>query len=715
MVHPLQERQAKVVLVEPVAARRIMLKKGLKEFGINNLHVVKNVAEMVTYLEVEPFPPDWIIASLDSTKESNGFSLLSLSISQEFLQKTLVSFLVTESEVVHMPMAFELGLYSFHVKDLDVTSLLKSFEELFETAEAFGWNDTLTSAHYLRDSLVTTGKFDDLIKFEMNLMSVFPNQNWLVINLAQALLFANKPRPALMALDRARGLSPEAQQAANEIKDKIAMHMEAQAAEENTAARLGLNQVVVVDSDEAMNQLMAESIRELGVKEIHPFLDGESAWKHLSDPSNKIPDLIIIEWRLPKLGGSALLQRIVNSKAGQAPILLFSSLVKTSEDKMLLKEMGILEIIEKPSSKRQIKATIDAILSEDRRPKSTNTKVRKIRQFLRANKVSQALDVFHDLQKMSDCPKSLEKGLEAEISYHQDDYEKASQLGIESLQMGGEDLNVLNVLGRTYMKLRYFDQAMAFFDRAKKISPNNIERLCDLAEVQAEVGNHDAAEQQISSASKLDGTSGKVGEAKAKVAISRGDPDTARTVMAKMESIGNIVAYMNNRAISLASQEHFKDSIDLYQKALKAFPPKFEKYKAIVSYNLALAQIKMGSTEMALKTLTSIASNKSNPIKEKTFSLVQRTRIAVDSGQQVVLQTGSGERGTISDDMIDNKKLATIQDDLMSMENPLVPQAFGVEKGDMRCYGIFKSEDGAGDDVMRMLKTIPKFSRRLSI
>src|SRR5690606_3634718 len=152
------------------------------------------------------------------------------------------------------------------------------------------------------------------------------------------------------------------------------------------------------------------------------------------------------------------------------------------------------------------------------------------------------------------APTPLKKALGAEIAYHQNDFEEASRLGIEALQTGGEDLYVLNVLGRTYMRLRYFDQAMAFFDRARRLSPNNIERLCELAEVQAETGNHQAADQHLNAAAGIDGTNVKVDTVKAKVSIARGDAASAKTLMSKMDSIAEIVAFMNNRAISLVNQ-----------------------------------------------------------------------------------------------------------------------------------------------------------------
>jgi DNA-binding response OmpR family regulator len=713
MFHPLEGKAAVVMIVEPVTGRRIMLKKGLKQLGFVDAVVLSSVSDAVKYLDSDEKKPDWIITTLQSDQKTNGFTLLSLTTHIESLQKTLISLLVSEEEQKYLPNAFEMGLYSWHEKELSTDELMKGFEDLFETAEAFAWNDCLTSAHYLRNALVENRLFSDMVALELAMMSVFPEQAWLVINLAQALLFDNKPRAAILALNRAKGFTDAAQDAANSMMNKIAKHMETLAAMENTAERLSLTNCMVVDPDKASNNLVSESYNEMGIPEAYCFADGADAWGYLETPEAVMPDVIIMEWRLPGLSGSAFLQRIMNSKYSGVPVIIFTSLLKDTNDKILVKEMGVLEVLDKPCTKTNLKAKIDSVLTEDRRPKEAITLVKRVRSYLREGKLLEGKELFNQINENKNFPNTTKRALAAEVAFHHGQYETASIIGIEALQMGGEDLHVLNLLGKTYMKLRFFEQSLAFFDRAKKMSPNNIQRLCQLAEVKTEMGDHSDAEESISSAAKIDGGSADVKQAKAVVALNKGELKEANEFMADLDSVWGVVAFMNNRAISLVNENDFDGSIDLYKKAIMSFPKKFQNYQAILHYNLALAQIKAGVEKKAFNTLKRISKLKVNPIASKTKSLHVRVKRAVESGKKIELQTSTKSpdgTATVTDDVLEGHSFDKIQEEIVTMEDPAVPMVYGLERGELRCHMIFKSIDGFSDEVVGMLKFVPKLS-----
>src|SRR5690606_4327516 len=71
---------------------------------------------------------------------------------------------------------------------------------------------------------------------------------------------------------------------------------------------LGLKSVVVVDSDETVTRELGHIFSDIGVDDVHVFHDGEAALKHFENGEE--PDLIIHEWRIPKISGPYFIQKI---------------------------------------------------------------------------------------------------------------------------------------------------------------------------------------------------------------------------------------------------------------------------------------------------------------------------------------------------------------------------------------------------------------------
>src|SRR5690606_28842822 len=119
------------------------------------------------------------------------------------------------------------------------------------------------------------------------------------------------------------------------------------------------------DSDATVRHLLHETLLTMGAGKIISFQDGQEAWEWLD--SNDEPSLIIQEWRLPKISGNVLVQRARNKGLSRVPIVIYSSLVKAT-DALLLREMGVTEVIEKPLSKKLLTATLNSCLEREHYP-----------------------------------------------------------------------------------------------------------------------------------------------------------------------------------------------------------------------------------------------------------------------------------------------------------------------------------------------------------
>ena len=136
---------------------------------------------------------------------------------------------------------------------------------------------------------------------------------------------------------------------------------------------LGLNHVVLIDSDETNRTSIAGWLSELGIPETHGFTDGAEAWKHIEKQSSICA--IITEWRIPSLTGPLIIQRI-RDKFPSVPIILESSLLQ-NQDAPLVYEMGVAALIEKPFDKKQFLQQLISSIQQDRLPSDMETLERK--------------------------------------------------------------------------------------------------------------------------------------------------------------------------------------------------------------------------------------------------------------------------------------------------------------------------------------------------
>ena len=98
-----------------------------------------------------------------------------------------------------------------------------------------------------------------------------------------------------------------------------------------------LNNCVVVDSDEDTTKAIKEILQKhFFAKNVKVFRSGAEAWEHLDGESHT--DLLVMEWKLKDLSGSALIQRVRSKNGGYIPVVVASSLV-TAEDTPIFNEM----------------------------------------------------------------------------------------------------------------------------------------------------------------------------------------------------------------------------------------------------------------------------------------------------------------------------------------------------------------------------------------
>jgi DNA-binding response OmpR family regulator len=116
-----------------------------------------------------------------------------------------------------------------------------------------------------------------------------------------------------------------------------------------------MTKILVVDDDLALSDVLAFAIRRAGF-EVTSAHDGLSALEQFSKES---PDLIVLDWGLPRMDGLEVCTRVRSES--EVPIIMLT--VRDTDDNVIAAlEAGADEYIIKPFSPRQLIARIRALL-----------------------------------------------------------------------------------------------------------------------------------------------------------------------------------------------------------------------------------------------------------------------------------------------------------------------------------------------------------------
>ena len=713
------DRSAKVMVVAQSGAVRQLFSSTLKKSKYDGIRTVASVKDAVGVLEVEPI--DWVLTTLFKDSEYNALALLDLISSRLALKDTRVTLILEEEESDILPSAYELGLLHHIVKPFNKESLITLFENFHKNFEDSAWNHAKLAAANLRGYLQAEKKHSSLLNLEKGMLGIFPGELEYLLNMARPQVALGMKDKAKASLSQAKLIAFGQESKVNEVAREVLGEQEANTLDEDfksgsTINSIGIKTCVVIDSDDAARKLCTDALKNLGVDQVLEFDNGESAWQWLS--VNRNFDLILQEWRIPKLTGPLLVQRI-RHKFPVCPIITISSLLG-EEDIPLVQEMGVASIVKKPLNKDDLTKRIVYVVQQDRLPTKAQFLEDKIRRLLEAKKYKEALALRHKFNKNKDIPDAKKKLVEAEFAYSESKFEKARDLAMEVLRTQSDSINILNFIGKCLMQLNDFVAALKCFKKAQSMSPKNVQRLCSIAEASQELGDAQSAGEAIEQAQSLDRGHQAIEQTQITMDISSGNTEKAKAVLENLESLSNVVSYLNNKAIACARSGLFDESIGLYKKTLESIPHKKMEYKAIVSYNLALALTRMDKFDDAINELNMVTALGKSQVYLKAKSLQTKIAKAQKLGSKLQLNESSEAKniGTIQNEIDKTKALKQAGKKSDNEQTKASPQhteiiaAMDSDPGDLCCYRVFVNPEKTSSTVEGMLNQKIRFTPR---
>jgi len=111
-------------------------------------------------------------------------------------------------------------------------------------------------------------------------------------------------------------------------------------------------EVVVVDDEALIAEYVARVIEELGNADVHVYSDPEAA---IRDWSDRLPDLVITDFQMPKLNGIELIQRLRSDPgAPQIPIIMVTA-DGQRETRHAALSAGASEFLRKPIDRDEVR------------------------------------------------------------------------------------------------------------------------------------------------------------------------------------------------------------------------------------------------------------------------------------------------------------------------------------------------------------------------
>lgn len=708
-----QDKSAKVLVVEGSGATRTLISEVFRKEGFTDITGVPSIKDAIGVMEAESV--GWIISSLFTDQPENILHILKVATEVGELKTLRISLMVDDDDMKYLPLAYKLGAISHHSKPFTKESLTEEMDLLLKRYEEAGYRSALVSGHYLRKSLEELKLDEDLLQFERSLMEIYPSEKSLLFNLIPPMSRLDKKDSAINILRQIKLLDPSKEEMVKEYATKYleGADLEIAQGEGEVFNFLGLESVIVVDPDEGIQNNLKSLLGEIGIKEehIHCFGDGEEACEYVK--ANPNPDLVLMEWRVPKVAGPLLIQRLRTDGASVTPIIVISSLLE-KDDLPLVREIGVAIVVRKPFQKDEILQKLIWTIQQDRMPTEQGTMERKIREHIRNKKFDDATAIKAKFMSDTSIAQGPKEAIEAEFSFIQKRYEDARDHGIEAIKLNGDSLFMLNLLGKALMLLRDFEVALKCFKKAQSMSPMNIERLCQIAEVQSEMGDGEEANKTLEQAKDLDADNTTIIEAESKVAINLGDTEKAKQLMGKLDAIENIVSFMNNSAVAMARCEMVDQGIQQYRKTLKSIPDDREDTKAIVMFNLALAHARVDELDEAKLHLGRAVQIESR-VKKRAENLLKRIEKALTKGTDFTLNLDKNGKNAASPQeaasQVDGPQNEAEELPAVNLE---ILAAVGSVPGDLGSFLIFKPQK-LDAEILKSLEGQPRFKKRASI
>lgn len=624
----LLDKAAGIIIVEPTMSIAGTIRRVFLETGYSNVYIAHSVLDAINTLSNNPI--HWMIVAPLAEEKLNQSHCLRLPLEVAAYSHIMVSVLVNPDQVAQTLDYYAFGALSVHSRQLTFNTFQDELSDLIVRLKAHP-SVELAIAEDVRRKLRSGPNCALLENFEEALIQKVEDSPTQKIRLIEARFLCQSNLEAMMEIRKLSVEHPETQAQLKQITQKALGTTDIQ----TFRGPLNISRVLILDPDTSQQQYMKLILAELGAETILCFdnLDAACAALHAEMPF----DVIITEWKLNEVKGHAFIQHVRHHGHEKQPVFVHSSLVKP-EDLPLIEEIGGVFIIQKPTSRKTLKQTLTETIERWNSPQEGEDHGDKILNVLNAGKLGEAQVLNESLQKNPKVDRKLKDFVRASIAFHEGHFQEAKDLILKNAKTSVPNHKEISLLGKTLLRLGDPAAALKFLEQANQMVPGNIDRLCQLADANADVGQPEKALAMAGEARKIGGDIELVQSTFTKHAVAAGKGEVAMEYLESEDTARDMIAYMNNLAIAHANAQKWEESEKSYVEALKALNGRHPHLVGLVTYNLGLSLARQNRLADAIVRLKEAEALAEPSIKRKAQDLRERSEKAKASGQSLVLK-----------------------------------------------------------------------------
>ena len=650
-------REATIAVISPYSHIRIPILKSLKHHGFNKITVYKSIDE---FRRNEKHNARWIITHLFPDAPLNSLSYMKSYYDLSEHHTARFSLILNREEEQAIPEAFDLGCLSWYSQetieetkefDTPLEDTLDRIKGILEHKQ----NEAYLAASYLRAYLIEEKIWPELIQLEKSLCKLFPRDGLNFIRLADAYFVSGDYKQGRVTYDQIQQMHAVALE--SELESLRKRYPKALLSSDKYASKYNIDQVIVIESDQAELATLRQGLEKLGISSPKEFDSYKSAWDYLK--SNQEPDLLICEWTKRKIDieGGQFLQRLRSHGFINVPVVILASHLAPN-DSQLINDMHCIQIISKPLREHDLLMSLAYAIQQFRAPTERKTAEYKIEQALKSNNLAYASFLRNRFIKDKNVAAPRKYYVEALFQFHNNHLEKARNLLIKGIKLNADASHAKDIkpnidktilLAKCLFRLGDKQLAIQMMERARERSPYNIGILVDLVQMNYEAGNIDQASQTMEKAEAIDAGNSQVIDASAMMALYTGEIQKAQKLLKTTENLTDIISSMNNEAVSLIKRGDFDKGIELYKSAIKSLAEDHVDIRGVVYYNLALAYLRKDMSEPGILYLKNASGCDGSRVQRKAESLLQRCQRAIEQKRQVSLLVSKQDDSISSD------------------------------------------------------------------
>lgn len=626
----LSDKSIRIITVHPSNTIRQLINQDLRARGFSDVLGVADLSEVVTLLEAESI--HWLITSPFIDAKINIFQLMKLASDDIAYVDLRVSLILDEKmDELYLSKAFDLGLLSYHDRMQTKADIEIEMKVLFDRNENCGGSLDLVAAEYLRQLLVFEQRFAELLRFEKALFPLHRGNLDLSFRLAEAQLRSGEKATAAQLLSQIAVIDPDKNNEIVHLWEKFEKGTFVPLKDVGKQDMIGVAYAVVVDPDSIQLNYIRSLLLDLGIPRVDCYTDSLEAMDAFE--KGEKPEIILFEWRCQPLKGPIFAQRVREMVGFGVPLTVVNESL-SDEDMPILRELGVTNRIKKPIESGAFFKNFLWLVHQNKVPTEPFIILQKIKQAMADSNHEELAKLTKRYMENEKCTAADKTLLQAELSYYRGHFSASRDMALNTLKTGMINVDILNTLGKSLMKMRDFETALRCFETAEMVSPNNVRRVCNIAESKLELGNMKGFKKSLEIARDLDPDSPAVSEVELKGALVEKDGVKAQALMQSLKSLLSILSFTNNRAIALIRTDHFDEGIDLYREALAAVPREQGEIKGILQYNLALALARLNRVDEAHNLLLASEIDRVPKIASKGKSLLARVNRALQTGEK---------------------------------------------------------------------------------